>query len=176
MLYSITISKGKALRSKLLVVSSLALLIATAYVVVSYGQSVYFVTFHRPLHFGFSEKNTANYVSPALPTFLTNQTISASALYPGETQKIAVTTTASQNIAGYMKVWIEGPSNKQVFQSDTDGSPTQFTKGVTRTFTYSYTIPKNLLMGTYKVSVIITSADSFTDYYVKPNFATFTVS
>lgn len=141
---------------------------------VSYGQSVYFVAFHKPLHLGSS--NTAHYVPPVLPTFQVTQHIVAASLDPGETQKVTVTATPDQSLQGYIEVWIKGPANKQVFQSDTNGAPTQFTKGTTQSYTYTYTVPKNLPKGTYNVSVIITSADTFTDYYVKPNFATFTVS
>lgn len=173
-MYSTSISKGTALRSKLLVISSLALLVATVYVVVSYGQSVYFAVFHKPLHIGSS--STAHYVPPVLPTFQVNQNIATTSLEPGGVQKITVTATPNQSLQGYIEVWIKSPSNKQVFQSDTNGAPTQFTKDTAKSYTYTYTVPKNLPKGMYNVSVIITSVDTFTDYYVKPNFATFTVS
>jgi hypothetical protein len=162
------------LRAKLLVVTSFALLIATMYVVVTYGQSVYFVAFHRPLHLGFS--SSSHYISPVLPSFQVNQSIAAQTLTPGETQRVTLTAKPDQNLQGYIEVWITSPANKQVFRSNTDGNPTQFTKGSSQTYTFSYTVPKNLPKGTYKVSVTITSTDTFTDYYVKPNFATFIVS
>ena len=169
-----SISKGSAVRAKLLVASSLALLIATTYVVVSYGSAVYFVAFHKPLHIGFSAAD--HYVPPALPRFHVNQTIASRTLSPGESQKVTITATADQSLQGYIEVWVKGPTNKQVFMSDTKGNPVQFIKGHMQTYTYSYAIPKDLPGGTYTASVIITSVDTFTDYYVNPNFATFTVS
>lgn len=141
---------------------------------VSYGQSVYFVAFHKPLHLGLSD--TAHYVPPVLPTFQVTQHIATASLHPGGVQKVTVTATPDQSLQGYIEVWIKGPANKQVFQSDTNGAPTQFTKGATQTYTYAYTVPSNLPKGAYNVSVIITSVDTFTDYYVKPSFATFIVS
>lgn len=135
---------------------------------------MYFVAFHKPLHIGFSSAD--HYAPPALPRFHVNQTIATQTLSPGETQKVTVTATPGQSLQGYIEVWIKGPSNKQVFKSDTSGNPIQFIQGSTHTYTYSYTLPENLPKGSYTASVIITSVDTFTDYYVKPNFATFTVS
>lgn len=164
------------MRAKLLVLSSLALIAATTYVITQYGGSVYFITFHKPLHFGFTNNTSHLYVPPALPSFWVNQHITATTLYPGEVQHISVSATPNQNVIGYVEVWIESPLNKQVFRSDTNSSPTQFIKDKTANFSYSYTIPSNIPKGLYTASAIITSTNNQTDYYVHTNFATFRVS
>lgn len=163
------------MHSKVLFAASALLLIATAYVVGTYGQSAYFVAFHRPLHFGSSNVPTS-YVAPSVPVFHVTPTIAAASLATGNTQTITVATTPESTVSAYVEVWVEGPQHKQVFRSNTDGSPTAFVKGTPQTFSYRYTLPYNLPKGTYTVSAILTSSNNQTDYYVNTNFASFTVS
>lgn len=164
------------MRAKLLITASLVLLLATTYIVYAYGQSAYFVAFHKPFNANLFQSSTPHYTPQTLPMFQVSPSIASHALMPGGTQKITVSATSDQSVSGYVEAWIESPANKQIFQSPTNGSPTKFVKGTSQTFTYSYTIPRSLPKGTCTVSVIITSVDNFTDYYVNNNFATFTVS
>lgn len=163
------------MHSRVLIAASTVFLIATAYVVVTYGESAYFVAFHKPLHFSLSS-TTKPYVAPEVPTFQVKPSIAAASLTPGRTQTISVTITPSSTVSAYVEVWIEGPLHTQVFRSNTDGSPTSFVKGSPQTLTYHYTLPHNLPKGTYTVSAILTSPNNQTDYYVNTNFASFTVS
>lgn len=140
----------------------------------SYGETVYFIAFHKPLHLGFT--SNAHYVAPALPSFQVEQTIAAQTLAPGGTQTVTVSAKSDQSTQGYIEVWITSPANKQVYRSSIDGNPLQFVRDTSQTHTYSYTIPQSIPKGIYTVSITITSPDTFTDYYVKPNFVTFTVS
>jgi hypothetical protein len=165
-----------SLRSKILIGTSLILLLATAYVVTAYGRNAYFVAFHKPLNLSLHQTSTKPYVAPTVPTFNVHASISNVALAQGGQQHITISETPGTSTSGYLEIWIESPANKQVYRSDTNGNPTQFTKGQPQTFTYSYMLPKNAPTGTYHVSAIITSSNNQTDYYVNPNFATFTVS
>lgn len=164
-----------ASRSKLLATASLALLIATGYIGAMYGQSAYFVAFHKPFHLSLTSRSV-KYSPPVLPKFQVQTTISSHSLTHGDTQHIALTALPDKTVAGHVEIWIESPGHKQVFRSMTDGSPTRFIKNKLQTFSYSYVLPKNLPPGAYKVSAIITSTNKQTDYYVNNNFATFTVS
>jgi hypothetical protein len=177
---------GRVGRSHILIVASVFLLLITAYMYASYGQSAYFVAFHKPFHLpGFS--STPKYTPPILPQFNVKASIASQSLSPGATQAITLTETPNRTVSGYVEVWVESPTNnnsamdcktcsaKEVYKSDTSGRPTQFAAGKASTFTYTYTLPENLLPGKYEVSYIITSSDTFTDYVVNNNFAEFTV-
>jgi hypothetical protein len=163
------------LRSKILVTASFVLLAATGYIVLAYGEQAYFVAFHKPFHVPSTDP-PKKYVAVVLPKFQMHPAISGHSLKPGDKQHITVTLSTDKAVSGYPEVWIESPAHKQVFRSHSDGAPTQFVKGRSQTFTYSYTLPADSPPGTYHVSAIITSPNSQTDYYVNINFATFTVS
>lgn len=162
-------------RSKLQVIASLILLTATGYIVVVYGQSAYFVAFHKPLHLSLTH-TPVRYTPPSLPTFHVQPAVSAHSLSHGSTQDITVSLSSNRIVSGYIEVWIESPEHRQVFKSPSDGAPVQFLKDKAQIFSYKYTMPRSLPSGTYKASVIVTSANQQTDYYVDINFATFTLS
>jgi hypothetical protein len=175
------------MRTRALILASLLLLAATAYMYISYGSRVYFVAFHKPFHLA-PTSSAPKYTPPVLPHFKVTSSIASKSLNPGDTQVITVTETPDRSVAGYLQVWVRSPGavagpskcaiscyDKQVYKDDTDGKPTQFVKGKTATFSYSYTLPANLQPGTYTVSDLITSSDTFTDYYVNTKFAEFTV-
>jgi len=143
--------------------------------VVTYGEQVYFVAFHKPFHVPFSSP-PKKYVAVGLPNFQVHPAILSRSLNPGGKQLMTVTLSTDKTVTGYLEVWVESPAHKQVFRSPSDGAPTQFAKGKPQTFTYSYTLPAGSPPGAYHVSAIITSPNSQTDYYVNSNFATFTVS
>lgn len=151
------------------------MLTATAYVVFTYGQSVYYVAFHKPLHLGTVRTPMHQYAQPIMPIFHISQNISSYSLAPGETEKVNIFAVSNQTIAADVEVWIEGPLNTQVYQSSPTGSPIKFIKGTTQRLAYSYILPRATQKGTYRVSIIITSPNNQTDYFVKPNFASFTV-
>jgi hypothetical protein len=163
------------LRTKILIGASLAFLTATIYLFISYGELVYFVAFHKPLHIGWQGTVSA-YVPPVLPSFKVTPAIARQSVIPGETQSIHLSVLPNKATSAYVEVWIESPANKQVFRSNVAGDPTQFVQGAEQTFSFSYKLPSTLPKGTYHVSVIITSPNNQTDYYVNENFGTFTVS
>lgn len=180
-------------RSLILIAASAVLLAATAYMYVTYGSRAYFVAFHKPLHVGFADNKTA--VQQTLPHFQVISKFRSSSPAASATRTITVTLTPDRTVSGYVEVWILGQKNiasntptytklgvnndtggqKVVYQNDTSGKPTLFTKGKAMTFTYTYVPSSPLPPGTYKVSDIITSPSTFTDYYVNYNFAEFSV-
>jgi hypothetical protein len=162
--------------SKVLFAASILLLSVTTYVVATYGQSVYFVAFHRPLGMHLTPNTSKPYVAKALPSFQVSTTVTATSLAPGRTQTITLKATPDSSLPAYVEVWIEGPLHTQVYKSPAGGSVTSFVKGQTQSFVYRYTLPYNLPTGRYDVSAILTSANNQTDYYVHTNFATFTVT
>jgi hypothetical protein len=180
-------------RSLILIAASVVLLAATAYIYVTYGSRAYFVAFHKPLHIGFADNKTV--VQQTLPHFQVQSKFSSSSSAADATRTITVTLTSDKTVSGYVEVWILGQKNiasngptytklgvnndtggqKVIYQNDTSGQPTLFTKGKSETFSYTYTPPAPLPDGTYKVSDIVTSPSTFTDYYVNYNFAEFNV-
>jgi len=175
LLYSITTTMAAISRPRLLLIASLVLLTATGYIVGAYGQSAYFVAFHKPFHLSLAH-TTKKYTPPVLPKFRVQPAISSRSLARGDTQRITVTLSSDKAAVGYLEVWIESPAHRQVFRTPSDSTPIQFPAGKTQTFLYTYMLPKNLPSGTYSVSAIVTSANQQTDYYVNNNFATFTLS
>lgn len=163
------------MRTKVLFAASILLLIATAFVVTTYGQTVYFVAFHKPLHITLSSYS-AQFVTPSTPSFKVHPSIATSLLNPGMTQTIMITAEPDSSLSAYIEVWVEGPMHTQVFRNSIDGTPTTFVKGQPQSFAYQYRLPLNLPKGIYTVSAILTSVNNQTDYYVRTNFATFTVT
>jgi hypothetical protein len=172
---------------RILTASSLLLLAATALLYVAYGPRAYFLAFHKPFHM-VSLHGSSGYTPPVLPTFTVTSSISRAILSPGDTEEFKVTETSDRTVSGFLEVWVQSPArepksptcavtclDKQVYKSKISDKPTQFIKGKPATFTYTYTLPATLRPGTYQVSDLITSSDTFTDYYVHNNFAEFTV-
>jgi hypothetical protein len=165
----------KTLSSRVLVLASVVFLGATVFMVIDYGQLAYFKAFHKPFHIALLSHN-AKYEAPVLPVFKVKSSISSESPTPNSRQTITVSASSNKNVSGYVEVWIESPKNKDVYMNPTPNAPIQFVSGKNQTFTYSYSLPSNLPPGTYKVSEIITSKDTNTDYYVNTNFAEFTLS
>lgn len=173
--------------SNILIVSSCILLVATAYLFITFGSAAYFAVFHKPFHVISFSRPTA-YEAPALPHFTVTSSVASGSLSPGESQVITVTATPDRSVQGYIQVWIQNANGAvgasacasschglNVYQNNTDGQPIRFVKDKSATYTYTYKLQNKLPAGTYRVSDIITSSDTFTDYSVHNNFAEFRV-
>ena len=166
------------LQSRLLILTSLVLLSATAFYVLTYGQEVYFLVFHRPFHVAALVSHPRPYVAPALPTFHVTATQASPQLTAGEVQHLTVSVLTNQTVSGFLEVWITAPNNRQVYKSPPNvdtASPVTFWANRTQTYDFTYPIVAALPQGTYRVSERITSPDQKTDYQLHEAFASFTV-
>lgn len=161
---------------RILLLSSVLCVCATAYLVATYGEQVYFLMFHRPFHLSALITKTTALRSPTLPMFKVRAAITKTTLEVGDTQHITVTVTPGKTVQGFLEVWVTAPSNKQVYKSLLDErSPHEFVGGRTEMFTFDYIPEPSAPRGTYHVSDNITSANMQTDYYVNEEFASFAV-
>ncbi len=155
----------------ILYTASVVLLGATVTMLWLYGGLAYYVTFHRPLGFSFPK----TYHAAVLPGFGVVSHIDSAELAAGGIEHIHLTVTPANTSSGYIEVWAESPANTQVYQSNTNGAPTQFKQGVAIRDEYTFTVGSTWPQGKYKVGEIITSPDMQTDYYVRPDMQEFSV-
>lgn len=163
--------------SVVLLLGSAVCLGATAWLVLSSGALVYFLTFHTPLHLQLVSVSPA-YSQPALPSFKVQPEISRANLSAGDTEAIHITVMPNQTVSGYLEVWVRGPNNREVFKYPTDldtAQPLQFTAGRQQVLDEAYLLPTTAPSGKYTVSASIVSVNQQVDYYNAHNFASFEV-
>lgn len=165
--------KHNRVLSYVLVALSGVFLAVTVYVILTYGRTAYFVTFHKPFHMDiFSTHHRP--ASAELPVFQVTPTLGQSSLTVSGTQTIAVQTSVNHTTRGYLEVWITSPTNHQVYRSPMSQIET-FSPNQPQSFNFSYAIPNGSPIGVYRVSDLITSPDTETDYYVNEDFGSFTI-
>ncbi len=138
-----------------------------------YGPAAYYAHYGKPLNIGRSSQSKV--LAENLPHFDVSAIVSESAASVGDIQKVTITAKSDQATKAAFKAWIKyPPTNKEVWKSPKDVMVV-FPQGKTISKTFSYTLPPTLHSGSYKVGVIVTSEDDFTDYFVNENLAGFTV-
>ena len=159
--------------SGMFIAAALFLVVATGYLVVSFGPRAYFLAFHRPLNIASVVRPPA-YAAVPLPKFTVRSSINATQVSPGDTETVTVSVLPASSATGYLEVWVMSPKNKEIFKSPiAQGHPLQFTAGKAAVNTYSVPISDKLPKGKYQVSDKIMSSNGQTDYSLSENFATF---
>ena len=148
-------------------------MIAVAGVLFShYGPTGYFALTGRPFQWPGVAPAAAR--AEQLPVFATTQTISAASLAPGESLTINISATSNKTTSAEVKAWITSPKHKQVWRS-LDDKLSSFTAGQAAPQTFAFVLPATLAPGKYHVSFTISSADEYSDFLVKEDFAEFSV-
>jgi hypothetical protein len=150
--------------SRVLLVFSAVCLAASASIVYSFGDQLYFALFHRPPHAIFT-KPVATYKPAQLPHFNVVLSPVADRIDAGASQTVSLQVTSDRDVDANILVWVKSPANKQVFRSPS-GKAGHFIRGVPQNVSYTVTSAPTMPRGTYQISVIISSADRQADYYV----------
>jgi hypothetical protein len=150
------------------------LIVVSFYLVWRFGSAAYFAATGRPWHLLDARPKASPTV--IVPTFTTSQAISSASPARGTDLTITITATASQTVKGQVQAWIisPGPAQKQIWRSSAT-AVTNFPAGKAVTTTYQAPLAASLKPGIYRVSLLINSTNTYSDYAVKEDFAEFTL-
>ncbi|HSW79215.1 MAG TPA: hypothetical protein VLG47_00375 [Candidatus Saccharimonadales bacterium] len=166
-------SKTHLIAPGVLAAVAIAFFIVAGFLFMRYGAAAYYAHYGKPLHLGRVSKPTVQ--AESLPHFDVTGIVSSATVSSGDVQTITITATSDQATKATFKAWLKyPPTNKEVWKSPKDVL-ISFPAGKSVTKTFSYTIPVTAHSGLYKVGVILTSEDDFTDYFVNEDLAGFTV-